>query len=108
MSTAAASTGATRGVPAGWLWARRAFPVRAPPATAWAVCSDWRMAWAGLPDVVVSDDGRTRVINGDIFESVVELDDAARTHAWSYDTVPAAWGIGAEPRMHGRVTVVEG
>ena len=108
-SSAAAGGGAGAGAGAGAAWhaSRKTYAVRASGAAAWAVVSDWRMAWAGLADVAIIS-ATERVINGDIFESLVELDAGRRTHAWSYDRVPAAWGIGEAPQMRGRVTVLAG
>lgn len=107
LSLALMSSSAAAVAPPAWLSASRTFPVRANAATAWAVCSAWDMAWAGLSDVKLVSPTE-RVINGDIFESSLELDAARRTHAWSYDKVPAAWGIGETPQMTGRVTVLAG
>ena len=106
-SSTATAIGASAASAGAWLSASRTFPVRASVAKAWAVSSAWDMAWANIPDVKLVS-ATERVINGDIFESLLELDEAKRTHAWSYDRIPAAWGMGTTPQMTGRVTVLEG
>ena len=98
MAAAAAAT---------WFSRSARFNVAATKAASWRISSDWAMAWAGIPDVKVVSP-KERVINGDIFESCLELDPVGMTHAWSYDRVPGSWGIGETPQMHGRVTVLDG
>jgi hypothetical protein len=90
-----------------WFSKSARFSVAASKAVSWRVASDWTMKWAGLTDVnVVSS--KERIINGDIFESCLELDAETMTHAWSYDRVPAAWGIGLTPSLRGRIAVFNG
>ena len=93
--------------PSTWFSKSARFTVAASKAASWRVASDWTMAWAGIADVKVVS-STERVINGNIFESCLELDAVAMTHAWSYDRVPAAWGIGETPSLRGRVAVLDG
>ena len=90
-----------------WFSRSARFSVAASKAASWRVASDWAMEWAGIADVKVVSD-KERVIAGTIFESCLELDTATMTHAWSYDRVPASWGIGETPSLRGRVAVLDG
>lgn len=86
--------------------ASRRFDLHATKAVAWAIAPDWALVWAGLPDVKVISPTE-RVIAGNIFETVRENDAAAMVHGWSYDRVPASWGVGETPSMFGKVAILD-